>query len=578
MKNFKILILLIITTSSLAQELSQEYLDSLPETVRDDVLEKVEAQQETEKPIYRKASTMIDKDLEEEEKTGIFGEDIFDMMQSTFMPVNEPNFDGNYILDFGDVLEIQFVGQIDSINTFQILRDGSINIPEIGQLYLSGLSLKDAKSLINKRVRDVLIGTDTYVSISNVRDIQVLVTGNSFNPGVYTLNGNSNMLHAINMAGGVDKNGSYRNITLIRNNNVVTKLDLYDLFIKGKSNLDQRLRSGDTILVGPIGNVAIVSNGVNRPGLYEMKPDETFADLLFFANGFNSNANKDSMQIQSLISGKVVINQILESELSTRKIKDKDAILIPEFKYNTVKISGAIMFPGTFKVTDDETIKDIILRAGGYEKSAYPFGGFLNNKKSLRLNQEAKDRLYDKFLNQIIEGKLTAGSENVLPFVLEQMQNMEVSGRVIAEFDLDILESNPETDTLLEDGDEIIIPRITQQVYVYGEVNTQGATRYSPGKDINYYISNNGGLSVNADKRNIFIVQPNGATQSIQADNYKLSFLNTNQSEIPVYPGSIIYVPKEIQITAVETASIWGPIVSSLALSLTSLSVLDSNN
>ena len=95
MKNFKILILLIITTSSLAQELSQEYLDSLPETVRDDVLEKVEAQQETEKPIYRKASTMIDKDLEEEEKTGIFGEDIFDMMQSTFMPVNEPNFDGN---------------------------------------------------------------------------------------------------------------------------------------------------------------------------------------------------------------------------------------------------------------------------------------------------------------------------------------------------------------------------------------------------------------------------------------------------------------------------------------------------
>ena len=48
--------------------------------------------------------------------------------------------------------------------------------------------------------------------------MNVLVTGNAKNPGIYTLTGNSNILHAISAAGGVSEFGSYREINLIRNN------------------------------------------------------------------------------------------------------------------------------------------------------------------------------------------------------------------------------------------------------------------------------------------------------------------------------------------------------------------------
>jgi len=78
-----------------------------------------------------------------------------------------------------------------------------------------------------------------------------LITGNAYNPGIYTLNGNSNLLHALSMAGGIDENGSYRQIELIRDDVVINSIDLYDIFIHGKSGFGQRLRSGDSILIKP---------------------------------------------------------------------------------------------------------------------------------------------------------------------------------------------------------------------------------------------------------------------------------------------------------------------------------------
>ena len=78
------------------------------------------------------------------------------------MPINEPNLDGSYILDFGDVLEIQLIGQVDSVEEYPIKRDGSINLPNVGKISLSGLSLSDAGSLIKAKIKNAYIGTSLY--------------------------------------------------------------------------------------------------------------------------------------------------------------------------------------------------------------------------------------------------------------------------------------------------------------------------------------------------------------------------------------------------------------------------------
>jgi protein involved in polysaccharide export with SLBB domain len=147
----------------------------------------------------------------------------------------------------------------------------------------------------------------------------------------------------------------------------------------------------------------------------------------------------------------------------------------------------------------------------------------------------------------------------------------------MAEFDLDVIKANPYLDTTLDDGDVIIIPISTQQVYIFGEVNNSGAVRYMPSQNLNQYIVNAGGVLENADIDNIFIVHPNGEVNRL-ASNTRLSFLNSRDIATLIYPGSVIYIPRKVLSRDPSlVASIWAPIVSAMATSITALSVLNNN-
>ncbi len=592
-----ITIALLFTSFFSAQELDETFLESLPDGVKEDVLEKVNIKKdEIDSPVYRSASSKVDKDeLEQEEleknieeilrrvekelkkddEPKIFGQEFFDTIQTSFMPINEPNLDASYVLDFGDILEIQLIGQENTTENYPVRRDGSVSVSDIGKIFVSGLSLGDAVKLIQSKVDSAYIGTKAFVSLSNIRDIGILIAGNAYNPGIYTLNGNSNMLHALSMAGGVNDIGSYRDISLIRNNEVIDTLDVYDVLIKGKTSYKTRLRSGDSILVNPLRKVVSIESGVLRPGIYELKDGETFIDLINFANGISLNADTNNIILKRAENGESKVININFDEIEKYDVKRGDGLFIREYKYNTVNIKGAVKNPGTYLLPLGTKLSELISSAGGYEDSAYPFGGFLNNQRSLEINEESKKKLYDKFLSNLIRNaSMVSGAQESLALVLKQLRDAESNGRVIAEFDLDVIESNPNTDTILEDKDEILIPVITQQVYVQGEVSNPGAIRYAPGKSINFYVKGSGGVLETADTNTIFVVHPNGETENISGN--RLSFISS-KDDFLIYPGSIIYVPKSFDPNTTEIASIWAPILSSLALSLASISTLNNN-
>ena len=195
------------------------------------------------------------------------------------MPINEPNLNAEYVLDFGDVLEIQLVGQENYIEEFSINREGTISLPDIGKLKLAGLSLKDASSIIKSRVSSSIIGTEAYVSLSNIRDINVLVSGQAYNPGIYTVSGNSNVLHVLGVAGGINEYGSYREINLIRDQKVVETLDMYDVLITGKYNSKISLKSGDIIFVKPVNKIVTIDGAIKLPAKYELLDNQNLADV-----------------------------------------------------------------------------------------------------------------------------------------------------------------------------------------------------------------------------------------------------------------------------------------------------------
>jgi len=584
MKKIFLSTLLLLSTTSYSQELDEAYLESLPDNVRDDVLQEMTNREELDKTSYRRPSSTISKNYCTDPRTDTydcipesnrFGSNFFDTMQSSFMPINEPNFDSSYILDFGDTLQIQLIGQKNYIEELPIKRDGSINIPEIGKVFVSGLSLEATNEMIKSKVGNTYIGIEVFVSLVNIRDIQVLITGNAYNPGIYTLNGNSNLLHALSMAGGIDESGSFRQVQLIRNNKILYSVDLYDIFIYGKSGFGQRLRSGDSILVKPSNELINLTGAVKRPATYEMLPDETFQDLFNYGNGFSAAADSSTLRIERLDKENVIfININNVNELIKLKPQSGDSLNVRAYERKNVTILGAVKTPGTYVMGKGETLSSLIEKAQGYREDAYPFGSILNNDRARDINELAVKRLYNAFIQKLItKGDALFASES-LPFILEELEKSTVTGRVIAEFDLDVIRSSPNLDTNLDDGDQIIIPTKTQQVYIFGEVNNIGATRYKSGNTINQYLISSGGILDSADSKNIFVVHPNGEVNRIQSRG--LSFLNNRSNDILIYPGSVIYIPRKLngRDTAL-IAAIWAPIVSNMATSITALSVLN---
>ena len=224
MKKYIVHSLFIISLTVSSQDIDESFINSLPKEMQDDILDNIEQKGGVEDPIYRSIQSQtklekknledlkkrLEEDLEylesklaEDEDTIdkrddliLFGSDFFRTYQSTYMPINEPNLSPNYILDFGDIIEIQLVGQDNSTENYALKRDGSISLPDIGKIKLAGLSINDASSIIKTKISSVFIGTEAYITLTNVRDINVMVSGNAFNPGIYTLSGNSNMFHA----------------------------------------------------------------------------------------------------------------------------------------------------------------------------------------------------------------------------------------------------------------------------------------------------------------------------------------------------------------------------------------------
>ena len=603
-----IIAIIVISFNLNSQELDDSFLESLPKDIKQDVLDRAEGKGENVEENFSsfqysskleqaeqlaELKTRIEKDLKElerrlssdeeifiDDELMLFGSGFFNTFQTSFMPTNEPNLDSSYTLDVGDILNIQVIGQRDYDENFSINGDGSINLPDIGKISLAGLSISEASKIIKSKVNTTFIGTEAFISLDKIRDVNVLVTGNAKNPGIYTLTGNSNVLHALSAAGGVNEFGSYREINLIRNDEIVDTLDVYDLLIDGKYNLKKRLRSGDVIFVQPIKNVVTINGAVKRPAKYELIENQFLIDVIRYANGIKQTADLENISLERILDGTLkTIPVVNQKQFDSIAPVDGDLIYIREFPYRSAKISGAVKKPGYYTLAAGETIDDLIDKAGGYNSNAYPFGAVYLNKNAKVINQKSKEILYEEFLDNIIAvSQQNIGNNfDLTPLVTltEEIKNTEPSGRVVVNLTSSI---NDETDKVqIKDGDELIIPEISNNVYVYGEISTEGSVMYSPNQDVEYFVNKSGGFKKFADVNSIYILHPNG--ESVRYENKRNIFESQPNSEVRVYPGSIIFVPRKLdESTSRRLATqAYVSILGNLGIALASLSSINNN-
>jgi protein involved in polysaccharide export with SLBB domain len=159
-----------------------------------------------------------------------------------------------------------------------------------------------------------------------------------------------------------------------------------------------------------------------------------------------------------------------------------------------------------------------------------------------------------------------------LPLILSEFKNSNPVGRITATFNLDVLRGDPRLDLQLVSGDVINIPPYSPEVFVLGEVLNGGSKYYKPELDPSDYISLAGGHGRFADLKKIIVISPNGDTYLHTSG---LNFLR-NTGKKGLYPGSIIYIPRQIgKLDGVNYAASIAPIFSNLALSLASLNAIN---
>lgn len=604
MKNFIYILLLCSSLTLVSQELNQDFLESLPKNIQQDVLNRIDDDKSTEEPLYRSIDSQtelekitleslkkgLDKDFKAYQdlvnansnidQSTLFGSDFFRTYQSTFFPINEPNLSPSYQLDFGDSIEIQLIGQIDEIDVYTIKRDGTINLPDIGPVNLLGLSLSDASSLIKAKVKSSYIGTEAFISLKKVRDINILVSGNAYNPGIYTVSGNSNILHVLAISGGINKYGSYREINLIRDQKVIESFDMYDLLITGKYNPSIPLRSGDTIFVEPVKKIVTTYGGVKIPAKYELNEEQNLIDVINYANGITMDADLNNIYLERILDGTIESLPIRSIKQFERiKAADGDAVYIRKHNFKTVSINGAVLKPGKYLMSDGETLDDLIKKSGGLIENAYPFGAVYETTRALTVNKMAKEKLYNEFIDNII----TVSQKNPSGFydlsgIIDLTSNLETSnsnGRVVIDLNNELEIKRH----FLNDGDSLTIPERPNHIYIYGEVNFEGALRFVNNEGIDFYIQKSGGFKEQANKKMIYVLHPNGDTQRYSSGRKNIFQSSPSEVEFKLYPGSVVFVPRAIDDTASNrlATQAYVSILGNIGIALASLSSINNN-
>lgn len=601
-----IILCLFIVLKINSQELNQDFLNSLPNDIKADLLERsadnaknienkfkphIYSSKLEQKEDLESLKERLELDLQELENRlnenddisindglQLFGSDFFNTFQTSFMPINEPNPGSDYFLDIGDILNIQLIGQKNSINDYVINGDGSISIENIGKLSIAGMSLGEATSAIKRKINNSFIGTEAFISLNKIRDVNVLIAGNAKNPGIYTLTGNSNILHALSASGGVGEFGSYREINLIRNNKVIETLDLYELLIGGQYNLIKRLRSGDVIFVEPRKAVVSIDGAVKRPAKYEILDNQNLYSIIEFANGLKNTADLQNISLERILDGALkTIPVINKSQFKTITALDGDLIYIREFPYREAKITGAVLKPGTYTMAPHENIHDLINKAGGYNENSYLFGAIYTNEEAKLINKKAQEILYQEFLDNILAVSQQNIGQNfdLTPIVqlTREIKNNEINGRVVIDLrDEDMMKSYP-----VKMNDHLHIPESVNVVYVYGEISNEGAVMFSPNKNVDYFVQKSGGYKKFADKQSIYILHPNGESQLyLKKRNI---FESSPESEIQIYPGSIIFIPRELDESTPKrlAAQAYVSILGNIGIALASLSSINNN-
>ena len=312
----------------------------------------------------------------------IFGHDIFDGEELSFEPNENLATPESYQLGPGDQLLIEIFGYSEGSYSRTISPEGTINISQIGQVQLGGLTIKEAKEKLRRALASkyASVGgsnpnSTVSITLRNIRTIQVNIMGEVNTPGTYRLSSFATVFNALYNAGGVSEEGSLRAIKVVRGGEPFATVDVYGYLFTGRSDSDITLKEGDVIIVPPYVNLVLAAGNVKRPMFYELAEGETLSDLIQYAGGFSSKAYQDDVRVIRQQGAERQIYTVRKESSATFAMADGDEVHVGETMErfaNKVEVKGSVFRPGMFELGGDiATVRQLVRAAGGLKEDAF---------------------------------------------------------------------------------------------------------------------------------------------------------------------------------------------------------------
>ena len=324
----------------------------------------------------------------------IFGRSLFRRQSAEFEPILTGPAPPNYRIGPGDEISLVLTGDVELAYLLPVNREGYLVIPDVGQVFVNGLTLAQLEDRLYDRLGRVYSGvrrgadatTRFLVSLGRTRMNQVYVIGDVERPSAYAVDALATVFHALYLAGGPNDNGSFRRIEVRRGGEVVRTVDLYDYLIRGDDSSDIRLEHGDIVFVPPVSRRVTVSGLVRRPGVYEAAPDDDLRDLIRYAGGFQPEADIRRVQIDRILPpserspgvdrGIVDVDLAVLADEAGEPIPLRDGDVVQVFgvsleRRNRVTLTGNVRRPGLYEWHPGLTLSELIERAQGLREEAY---------------------------------------------------------------------------------------------------------------------------------------------------------------------------------------------------------------
>lgn len=325
----------------------------------------------------------------------------------------EPNLNmatpKNYILGPGDLVYIDIYGQSEKYYESYVTAEGNLLLENIGPVNVSGLNVEEVTKVLKSRLSRFYSGingdnpnTFLQVSLGNLRTIKVHLVGEVRLPGTFSLSSFSTVFNAMYAAGGPNEKGTMRNIKLIRNNQEIAVIDVYDFLLNGKANFNLQLQDQDVLLVPPFLGRVTLTGEVKRPVIFEIKEGESFRDLLDYAGGFTDEAFRDRVSVTRITSRERAVSDVYSDQFGMFLVKGGDTYEIGKVlnRYtNRIQIKGAVFREGNYSLEEGLTLQRLIIKAEGLKGDAY-----LKRATILRTKEDLSNELIQVDLGEILNG------------------------------------------------------------------------------------------------------------------------------------------------------------------------------